>query len=267
MKSDFMIERLGARRSGSQWLMRCPAHEDLNPSCSVTVRDGKLLVHCHVGCRQEDVIAALQERGLWPEYRHDSNSEHSGRIRHCAEDRHIVAEYSYTDEAGALLYQVLRYEPGRDGKKKEFSQRQPDGRGGWIWQKSKRQVLYHLREVLDAAIVFVVEGEKDVEALREHGFVATCNAGGAGKWLADYNPILRGKSVVVVPDRDAPGRAHARTIVQGIRRYVASFVVIDLEDAKDISEWFERGHSETELIEILEEVWTRREVAHRGEGH
>jgi hypothetical protein len=37
-------------------------------------------------------------------------------------------------------------------------------------------VLYHLREVIDAAIVFVVEGEKDVETLREHGFVATTNA-------------------------------------------------------------------------------------------
>jgi hypothetical protein len=36
-----------------------------------------------------------------------------------------------------------------------------------------------LPEVLEAPIVFVVEGEKDVETLREHGFIATTNAGGA----------------------------------------------------------------------------------------
>jgi hypothetical protein len=29
--------------------------------------DGKVLVHCHAGCDQEHVIAALRSRGLWPE--------------------------------------------------------------------------------------------------------------------------------------------------------------------------------------------------------
>jgi putative DNA primase/helicase len=27
--------------------------------------DGKVLVRCHAGCDQRDLIAALQERGLW----------------------------------------------------------------------------------------------------------------------------------------------------------------------------------------------------------
>ena len=40
-------------------------------------------------------------------------------------------------------------------------------------------MLYRLVEVLEAPIVFIVEGEKDVETLRSHGFVATTNAGGA----------------------------------------------------------------------------------------
>ena len=250
-------------------MMRCPAHEDHDPSCSITDVGGKVLVHCHAGCRQEDVIAALRDRGLWPEPPIDCKVEQrtDGRTKRSTDARHIVAEYNYTDEAGVLLYQVLRYEPGRDGKKKDFSQRHPDERGGWIWQKNKRQVLYHLPEVLDAAILFVVEGEKDVEALRERGFVATCNTGGAGKWLADYNHVLTGKSVVVIPDRDPSGLAHARQVVDGIRRYAASVVVVDLEDAKDISEWFERGHSEAELVALLEDAWTRQEVGQHGEGH
>ena len=47
----------------------------------------------------------------------------------------IVATYPYTDAAGALLYEVLRYEP------KTFRQRQPDGKGGWVWKAGERRVL------------------------------------------------------------------------------------------------------------------------------
>jgi hypothetical protein len=49
----------------------------------------------------------------------------------------IVATYDYTDEAGKLLFQTVRYQP------KDFAQRQPDGKGGWIWNlKGARRVLY-----------------------------------------------------------------------------------------------------------------------------
>src|ERR1035437_6518634 len=81
--------------------------------------------------------------------------------------------YGYTDERGELLYQIVRFEP------KGFSQRYPDGNGGWAWKKHPRQVLYHLPEVLESPIIFLPEGEKDCETLREGGFVATTNAGGA----------------------------------------------------------------------------------------
>jgi hypothetical protein len=58
-----------------------------------------------------------------------------------------------------------------------------DGRG----QKVKGRFLYRLPEVLEVPIVFVVEGERDVETLREHGFVATTNAGGAkSHWAPQY---------------------------------------------------------------------------------
>ena len=57
-----------ARRSGNGWIVSCPVHEDETPSLSLTDReDGGVLVHCHAGCSQDDVIAALRQRGLWPE--------------------------------------------------------------------------------------------------------------------------------------------------------------------------------------------------------
>ena len=57
---------LGGHRAGNCWMARCPAHDDSTPSLSIReTRDGKLLVHCHAGCEQAAVIAALQACGLW----------------------------------------------------------------------------------------------------------------------------------------------------------------------------------------------------------
>lgn len=47
-------------------LTHCPSHADSSPSFDVSVKDGKLLVHCWAGCPQDDVLADLRARGLWP---------------------------------------------------------------------------------------------------------------------------------------------------------------------------------------------------------
>ncbi|MFG1288424.1 DUF7146 domain-containing protein [Xanthobacter versatilis] len=47
-------------------MARCPAHDDTTPSLSISAgKWGKVLVRCHAGCDQRDVIAALSARGLW----------------------------------------------------------------------------------------------------------------------------------------------------------------------------------------------------------
>ena len=43
----------------------CPAHDDRNPSLSVSDKNGKILVKCWAGCTQEEVIGALRYLGLW----------------------------------------------------------------------------------------------------------------------------------------------------------------------------------------------------------
>ena len=55
-------------------MAHCPAHDDRKPSLSIRdADDGKVLVRCHAGCDQEDLIAVLRSRGLWEEkgYRRD----------------------------------------------------------------------------------------------------------------------------------------------------------------------------------------------------
>ena len=50
----------GPRGSEDRFMARCPAHDDRNPSLSITAaEDGRALVHCFAGCLTEDVVAKV----------------------------------------------------------------------------------------------------------------------------------------------------------------------------------------------------------------
>lgn len=61
-----LVAALRGKRNGSQWMARCPAHEDRVASLSIKQSsDGRVLVHCHAGCSQDRVIDSLKRHGLW----------------------------------------------------------------------------------------------------------------------------------------------------------------------------------------------------------
>jgi Protein of unknown function (DUF3631) len=172
----------------------------------------------------------------------------------------LTATYDYYDEQGQLLFQVCRYEP------KSFRQRRPDGNGGWVngrgCMDGVRRVLYRLPELLEAVAcgypVLVVEGEKDVENLTKLGIAATCNPGGADKWLPDYNEHLRGADVVLVPDNDDAGHKHVQEVgaaLSGIAARLRVLMIPDLPAKADISYWLEHsGGTRERLDELIEEA-------------
>jgi putative DNA primase/helicase len=65
MTAEIIARALGGRKAGQGWMARCPAHDDREPSLSIRDADEKVLVCCHAGCDQRDVIMALKDRGLW----------------------------------------------------------------------------------------------------------------------------------------------------------------------------------------------------------
>jgi putative DNA primase/helicase len=66
MSAKTIARALGGRRAGATWMARCPAHADREPSLSIKDGGGgRVLVRCHAGCGQQQVIAALKSRGIW----------------------------------------------------------------------------------------------------------------------------------------------------------------------------------------------------------
>jgi len=69
--SEFLRHLKGVKKiSAVQCMALCPAHDDHNPSLSVSLgQDGRILIHCFAGCRPEDVVAALglKMSDLFPE--------------------------------------------------------------------------------------------------------------------------------------------------------------------------------------------------------
>jgi DNA primase len=98
--------------------------------------------------------------------------------------------------------------------------------------------------------------------LRRFGFVATTLAGGArAQWLPSFSETLRGRHVVLVPDNDGPGWELIRRLAQELLGVVYELICFDdhhRDGAKDITDWFEQGHTEVEFTNLLETSWPSR---------
>lgn len=186
---------LDGKRSGNGWSARCPAHDDANPSLSIsTGEDGRTLLHCHAGCSQDTVIDALRRRGLWSEK---------------TPQRPEATKYPYCRADGTTLVTVART---GSGKGKDVW-REPKG----VKRPQGGYPLYRLPSLLangDKPLL-VVEGEKAAEAAHHlfgDRYEATTSIGGVEKGPhSDWTPA-RGRQVVIWPDADGKGRDHGAEV-------------------------------------------------------
>jgi hypothetical protein len=173
-----------------------------------------------------------------------------------------VATFEYHDECGAVVYVIERVEYqntdgtfvlSKDGdkRKKTFRQRRPDPErpGEWLWNvDGVSKILYRLPEVVEAVasgyLVFIVEGEGKVDALRALGIAATTNPGGAGKWQPEFSERLRGADVVLLPDNDESGWKHVHEVgaaLAGITSRTRILILPDLPVKGDVRNWLDAG--------------------------
>ena len=231
----YFAERVpGLNRQGSEWRGPCPIHGGEHNNFTVKPETGQFF--CHSQCQAGGSLIQLEMKLSGEDFK--TAAAEVDRIvgRPSPSYPKIVKTYDYVDENDSILFQVVRYKP------KAFSQRRPDGHGGWIGTtKGVRRVLYRLPRLKDATTVISVEGEKDVESLEGLGFVATCNSGGAGKWQPDFADALVNKIVVVMPDNDEPGRKHAEQVIRTLRGKAREIRLVTIPKGKDASDWIAAG--------------------------
>ena len=197
------------RCSEGQYMARCPCHDDKKQSLSIGRGKKGVVLKCQAGCDTRDIIArvGLKPRDLF----YDSQEKPK-------EKRRIVATYDYP---GGV--QKIRYSD------KSFSWRQPDGKGGWIWNRNGiSPSLYIAGELSDG--IAVVEGEKDADNLHRLGWDAVSGADGAGpgKWKPEYTKQLKGLSVCIFQDNDDVGKAYAQETAAALHNVCKSVYLFDL---------------------------------------
>lgn len=235
------------------------------------LEDSILTGNCHTGCSQEEIITAagldwdavcaprdpeLHDRDMWTP---------RGTASHV---------YPYRSANGTLLFEVLRV-PLETGRK-SFLQRKPDAFAphGHAWNlDGVERVIYRLPQVIgavrDGRTVHVAEGEKCVHALLRvigAGEEATCNPGGAGKWLPEFSSALAGANVVVYADADDTGRLHARQVRDSLLEVGATVKIMEAPSGllpsgkpiNDVADHLEAGRLLADLLETTPESAVER---------
>ena len=180
----------------------------------------------------------------------------------------LTATYDYRDETGAVAYQVCRFdwtvdpEVNPKGHDKTFVQRRPDRsrRDGWTYKtQGTRPLPYRLPELLDDLAdgrpIFIAEGEKKVDMLRALGVPATCNHGGAGKWPEDLCEHFSGADIIILPDNDEAGRAHADLVGKRLTDVGARVRVLDLPGVPPkggVDDWIPAGGDAEQLYDLVD---------------
>jgi len=250
----------------------CPAHDDHEPSLSVTEgEDHKPLVHCFVCKNQEKVWRALEERGISKSDLSSGNGTGSDpdgskkrKRRMC-----LTGVYDYKTPDGEFVrHHSLRFEPPPNDeqhhpkcrgehcysnrKDKDFRQARPNsGSSGYVYGLDGVQTVpYNLRDVMRASLdggeVVWVEGEKDADNGKERlGLTTTTCPMGAKHFKPHYASYFTGARVVVVADNDAPGREHAEMVARELLPFAASVKVLKglpgVPEGGDLTDWINAG--------------------------
>jgi hypothetical protein len=190
------LRAAGKHVSGNK--AQCPAHDDRNPSLSIgDRRDGKgIVLKCHGGCTHVDVLAALglSERDL------------------------------FDDDAMRDVYNPkrdYRYPGGRVNHRNGLG---PNG-SKKMWQENSQDHSLYLSDDLGHpdAVVYVCEGEKAAEMIRNIGGIAV--ATGGAERSVDWSP-LEDRHVVLIADRDKAGRKWADRAIEELRPIAKSVKVV-----------------------------------------
>ncbi len=162
-------------------------------------------------------------------------------------------------------WEAVDTETGELVRGKQCWQLSHDGNGYTKTLNGRVLPCYSLPAIkANPGLVFIVEGEPKCEALKSCGIVATCNAGGAGKWTYAHSKQLAAlgvKRVIVLPDADIPGMNHAADVRRNCEDAGLDVMVIPPrvlgfrlypKHGPDVADWLERGGTGHLLLALIE---------------
>ncbi len=248
------------KRYGDKAQCRCPCHDDNQASLTITKGRNCTLLHCHAGCKFEDIIraAGVKKQDLFYKEK-PLNDGWKVYLEH-REKRKIEAVYHYVSINGDYVFTKVRIQ----GKKMLCgtlaSERFTYGLGGRTRKELCAVYVPDGIQAINKAVsegrpIFIPEGEKDADTLSKQGYTAF-SYGGVNDWSADMAKLCKGAVVYVLADNDGSGRRVANIIqsdLQGIAK--SAKVIVPMPDIPkaDISDYFVAGHSKEEFEQLLKE--------------
>jgi len=275
------------KQNGKDWSARCPAHDDKNPSLSIsTGDDGRVLAYCHAGCDFKSICdgLGLRQSDLMPDNSADiyttqaapnkkqasSNGSPDKTYKTANAAVSVLEGYSgkpsgqwiYHDRHGHPVGVVVRWDKSGEKTYKQVSLNSE----GWICRGiPEPRPLYGLPGLADAERVFITEGEKAADAARAIGLTTTTSSQGAhSPDKTDWSP-LAGKECVILPDNNDPGKEYAESVSDSLAKLTppATVKVVNLDglpDGGDIDDWIEARRG-TDKDELRQQVQARADKA------
>ena len=260
MPVDLVLDRLeGVRERGEGYQAHCPAHDDHEPSLSVTEgEDGRALLKCFAGCRTSDVVAALdlemkdlfERRNGHEKVFRSTPTKTTATVQPCNLKNYAAAK-GFTDEflqKQGLRDQKYQGQPavrisyrGVDGSEEAVRYRialekteEGDDRFRWrTGSKARLYGLWRLEGIRKAGYVVLVEGESDAQTLWYHGIPAL-GVPGASNWKPEFTEHLEGiERVYAVIEPDQGGNTMREKLSASSLR--DRLYVVDLGKHKDAS--------------------------------
>lgn len=262
---DFLDRLENVRQSGSNWVARCPAHDDKHNSLSISEGgDGRVLIKCHAGCEAKDIVEAvgLTLKDLFEKSstrthkksrekdkaspKSDATTQPGCTVEEYAKDKQLeahllnmigVRDYS---NRGATVVRIPYYGPDKTEVAVRYrtalkKSAQEDNR--FRWKSGSKPTLYGLWRIGNAeqdGFVLLVEGESDTHTGWQYG-LPVLGLPGAALWREEWAQYFSNIPVIYVfLEPDKGGEAVIKWLSKSELRHKARLV--RLKDSKDINE-------------------------------
>jgi hypothetical protein len=261
-------KRVSKRNGERHVLAHCPAHDDANPSLSLTEKaDGTLLWKCFAGCSQDAVREALERladtqpataRPIAPRRNRQQPATAQAQPLTLA----ALADAKRLDAEKLIAWHVRELPDGgieilyltREGELHAVRYRlalEGDNRFKWKWRKDDTTILYGLWRLCEwtgSDTLYLCEGESDTWSLW-HAELPALGIPGARMWKPEWWREVEGfERIVLIADADDAGAGLAKTLAKTCPDSLRERVqVLQLPDGiKDANELWQREGANAE---------------------